>query len=171
MTWGPRRRVGHGAVGRGTSHHVGMPGDDGLDRRRREALAVDPEPIGRAAGEVDPSVLVHVRQVPAPVPPLAGRLLHRLVVAVVALEGTNAKGVDELADAAVGVEEAAVGVELCPGRLSASLVGDHDPLPQSTDGAAGAVAGAVERDGTFGRSEHVDDPHPESGRRLLDHLG
>ena len=65
----------------------------------------------------------------------------------------------------------AVAVEPCPRRLVAGLVDDHDPLAQPADGTAGAVARAVKRNGTLRRAEHVDDPHAESGRRLLHHLG
>ena len=74
--------------------------------RGREVLAVDADPVGVAPGEVQVSVVVEVPEVAGPVPAEAERPLVRLGVVVVALERPGAGGVDDLADALVGVERA-----------------------------------------------------------------
>ena len=97
--------VGH-AVGHG-HHHVGVQADGVGDGAGREVLAVDPDPLGRAAGEVEVAVLVEVAEVAGPVPPVAGGRSGGLRVVVVALEGPGAGGVDDLAHALVRVEQRA----------------------------------------------------------------
>ena len=88
----------------------GIPADDALDGAGREVLAVDPEPVVVAAREPQPSVVVDVAEVARPVPAVARALAHRFVVLVVTLE-QGRRGVHDLADAFVGVEQPAGVVE------------------------------------------------------------
>ena len=163
-----RVRVGY-AVDRG-QQDVGVTADDGFDRSGGKVLAVHPEPIGRTPCEEDPSVVVDVPEVTAPVPAVTRGRTHGLFVPVVALEGPDAKGVDDLADTPVGVDQASIGVELRSWRLLARLVRHDDPLTESPDGAAGAVARPVESDGTLRRAEDVDNPHSEAFGGRFDHM-
>ena len=78
------RIVGHRVHGHGP--HVGVPGDDRLDRRGGEVLPVDAEPLVGAPREVQPSVGIAVGQVTRPVGAVAEPLLRGGVVGVVALE-------------------------------------------------------------------------------------
>jgi hypothetical protein len=70
-----------------------------LDRTGREVLAVDPDPVRGATGEEEVPVRVDVAEVTGPVPAEARRAFGGLRVVVVALEGPDARGVDDLADA------------------------------------------------------------------------
>src|ERR1700722_18231108 len=110
-----------------------MASDDRFDRRRREILTVHAKPVRVPAGEVDPAVIVYVTKVPAPVPPLAGRLAHGLLVLVIALERPHAERVDHLPDAAIRIDETAVVVELGARHLDPILVHDQDPLPKTSN--------------------------------------
>ena len=62
----------HG-VDRG-EHDVGVPRDHLLDRRGREVLAVDPQPVGVAPGEVEEAGVVAVAEVAGPVHAVAHAL-------------------------------------------------------------------------------------------------
>ena len=66
------RIVGHG-VDRDRAH-VGVAGDDRLDRAGGEVLAVDPQPVVRPAGEEQPAVGVAVGEVARPVGAVAEAL-------------------------------------------------------------------------------------------------
>ena len=83
-----------------------MADRDGLGR---EVLAVDADPVGVAAGEVEVAVVVEVPEVAGPVPAEAEWPLVGLGVVVVALERSGAGGVDDLAHALVRVQEHALG--------------------------------------------------------------
>ena len=104
--------VADGIVGHGVHReaaHVGVAGDDRLDRRGGEVLAVDAQPLVRPAGEVEPAVGVAVGEVARPVPAVAEARLGRLLVLVVALEPARRLGLDDLADRLVEVRRPAVG--------------------------------------------------------------
>ena len=75
-----RHRVDRG------EHDVGMAGEHQLDRRGREVLAVDAQPVASAAGEVEEAVLVAVAEVAGPVHAVAHALGVGFGVVVVALE-------------------------------------------------------------------------------------
>ena len=68
------RVVGHG-VDRDRAD-VGVAADDRLDRPGREVLAVDPQPVVRPAGEVEPAVGVAVGEVARPVGAVAEALVR-----------------------------------------------------------------------------------------------
>ena len=109
---------------------VGMAGDHRVDRTGGEVLAVDPQPVGGAAREVDPAVGIDVTEVAAPVPAAARRRSHGLFVLVVALERADTGGVDDLAHAHICVDEPAVGVELGDGHRLAVRVDDRHVVSQ-----------------------------------------
>ena len=90
---------------------VGMTGDDRLDRRGGEVLAIDPEPFIGSPREVEPAVGVPVGEVARPVPTLAKALLRRLLVLVVALEPRRRLRFDDLADGLLQVVRPPVGAE------------------------------------------------------------
>ena len=68
------RIVGHGV--HGDRADVGVAADDRLDRAGREVLAVDPQPLVRPAGEVQPAVGVAVGEVARPVGAVAEPLVR-----------------------------------------------------------------------------------------------
>ncbi len=85
--------VAHHLVGHGVDGHladVGVAGQDALDRRGGEVLAVDPQPLEAPAGEVDEAVGVEVGEVAGPVDAVPDPLPVGLVVGVVALEAGGA---------------------------------------------------------------------------------
>src|SRR5262249_46524230 len=88
-----------------------MSAQHALDGQRRSVLAVHPDPVAAATGEIDESGVIHVAQITGPVPAVADAFGVGGVVFVVALEVAGAKLVDDLADGFVWVEQVTVVVE------------------------------------------------------------
>src|SRR5205807_6121696 len=84
---------------------------EAFDGRSGEVLAVDPQPVVCAAGEVDESLAAAVSEVAGPVDGMAGPGLLGVLVAPVALDPAGALVTSELSDRLVGVEEDAALVE------------------------------------------------------------
>ena len=123
------RLVGDGVHGRLLDRGVAQ--QDPLDRRGAEVLAVDAQPVGGAAGEVDEAVGVAVGQVAGPVHAAAHPLRLGVRVLVVARERARAGGVHQLAGRGLGVEQPPVGVELRVRRLRAASPGRAPSRPSS----------------------------------------
>ena len=100
-----------------------MTGEDPLDGRGGEVLAVDAQPFEVAAREVEVAGFVAVPEVAGPVPPVVDARRVGFVVLVVALEGGAAVLVDDLADRRVRVEQVASGIELRPWTFAARGAG------------------------------------------------
>lgn len=60
--------------------HFRMPTQDTLDRQRGDVLAVDPDPVTTAAGEVQETRLVPIPEVTGPIPAVADPLGVGIVV-------------------------------------------------------------------------------------------
>ena len=97
MTWSAVRGVGDGVDDDARRRRRRAP-EDALDRRRREVLAVDPDPVAGAAREPEEAVGVAVREVAGPVPAVARPLRVGLGVVVVPLERRRRVAADDLAD-------------------------------------------------------------------------
>ena len=143
----------------------GMRAQRGLDRPGREVLAVDPDPVRGAAGEVEVAVLVDVAEVAGPVPAEAGRLLGRLGVVVVALERTDARGVDDLADALVRVRRGGRARRAAPAASRCRPRRRPSPRPAPAERTGALLDVAVDRDAALGRAVRVDDVDAEAARR------
>ncbi len=144
---------------------------DPFDGRGGQVLAVDPHPVGGAAGQVDPAVGVAVGQVSGPVHAVAHALGVGVRVVVVAGEETRAGRVHQLAHRFVGVDECPVGVEPGDGAFGDGIaVVDGHPVGAPPDGALGRAGFADHDDGVLGRPEAVLDLHTEPARELLDVL-
>ena len=149
-------RIGHGVDG--GQGDVGMALQDPLDRRRGEVLAVHPQPVVVAPGEIEEPVLVPVGQVAGPVPALAQAGPLRLLVAPVALEAGAAALRDELADGLLRIEETTPVVEA--GRralLAGGGVEDDGSLGCDAQGARGRVGRADHRGAALGRPVGIGD--------------
>ena len=142
-----------------------------LDRPGREVLAVDTQPVGVAPCEVQVAVVVQVPEVAGPVPPETKRPLVRLGVVVVALEGAGAGGVDDLADAVVGVEEAAVAIEAGARPFLAIFVDDLDRGNYLPERACAFLGVAIDGHAALGGSVCIDHVHAEATRERFDHFG
>ena len=126
---GPGRELdrGHHAVaGVGVGHavhraqeHAREPHQDALDRRAGEVLAVDADPVGAAAREVEEAVVVAVAEVAGPVPAVAQALLLAFLVLPVPLERRR-RGVDDLTGGLGRVQQPAVVVEAARAGTPAS---------------------------------------------------
>src|SRR6266511_3604490 len=103
-----------------------MAGQDPLDGGGGEVLAVDPQPLEVAPGEVEVARVVAVAEVAGPVQPFAYPGRVGLVVLVVALEAGRALLVDDLADGLVRIDQPALVVEAGPGALLARLGFEDD---------------------------------------------
>src|SRR5580704_12257693 len=103
-----------------------MPLEDPLNGGRREVLAVDPEPVVVASGEIEEAGLVAIGQITRPVPALAQPGPLGVVVAPVALESRTAALRHQLADRLLRVEQAAAVVEACRRAFRAGLGIEHD---------------------------------------------
>ena len=158
--------VGHGVDG--GQHHVGVAGEDGLDRGGGEVLAVHPEPVVVAAGEVEEVVGVPVAEVTGPVPAVADPGGVGVVVAPVALESGPARLADHLADGLVGVEQPAVLVEDPPRALLAGLRVEDDragegPAQRPSRGVRRAGDGRPALGGAVGVLDGAAEPLGEPG--------
>ena len=136
-------RVGH-AVDRDRGD-VGMAAEDALDRRGREVLAVDADPVGGAAGEVEDAVVVAVAEVARPVPAVATALGGRLGVVVVALEHEPRVAPHDLADR----EPRRSGSRPCS---SNSARGHSTPVAGSTTATSAPAAGTPSAPGLASRT-------------------
>src|SRR5437588_6139785 len=87
---------GHG-INRGKDN-VRMPSEHQLDRRRREVLTIDPEPVAGTAGEVEEALRVPVAEIAGPVDAVAHAFGVGFGIVVITLEATAAVGVHDLAD-------------------------------------------------------------------------
>src|SRR5437870_851177 len=161
--------VGHAV--HACEHHFGVPAQRRLDRPGREVLAVDAQPVGVASREVQIAVVVQVSEVAGPVPAETKRPLVRLGVVVVALEGAGAGGVDDLADAVVGVEEAAVAVEAGARPFLAIFVDDLDRGNDLPERACAFLGVAIDGHAALRASICIDDVHTEPTRERVDDLG
>src|SRR4029079_7734334 len=101
-----------------------MTGHSRFDGAGREVLAVDPDPLGGASGEVEVALLVEVTQCATPVPAVARAPGVGLVVVVVALERPRSGSVHDLAHALLRVDELAVSIET-GSRTGVALVVDN----------------------------------------------
>src|SRR5204863_3183197 len=81
------------------------------DRRRREVLTIDPEPVAGTAGEVEEALRVPVAEIAGPVDAVAHAFGVGFGIVVITLEAAAAVGVHDLADRGLGVEQPAGGVE------------------------------------------------------------
>ena len=149
--------------------HVGMTGDDRLDGRGGEVLAVDAQPFVRPAREVEPAVGVAVREVARPVPAVAEAGLRRLLVPVVTLEAGRGRGLDDLADRLVEVGRSPVGTERHGRALVARLGIEHlHRRFAGTERAFGHRRVATDDDDALRRPVAVADGAAEAARELAD---
>src|SRR5581483_4355977 len=109
--------------------------EDLLDRTREEVLALDPDPLDVAAGEVDVAAIVAIAEVAGVEHPTARAGRGRSVVLVIALEHARARGVHDLADRLLRVHEATGGVEACRRAFVAARVEDRHPGRRQTERA------------------------------------
>lgn len=121
----------------------------------------------RPAKYTQPSSSTYPRS-PLQYQPLPRGVSHGLHVAVVALEWPHAKCVDDLPHALLGIDETAIIIESSLRDLATVGVDNGDPLPEASDRAPGWTAGAVQRDGTLGGAEDVDDFDTKALCRCLD---
>ncbi len=146
--------VGHAVHGR--EDDTGRLPQGLLDRARREVLAVDADPIRGAPREVEVALLVLVTQVARPVPAVARGLRSRVVVVVVTLERSDALLVDDLTNAFVGVEHAAVLVEQRARLLHPVVVDDLYVIRCVPERTARHIGTPVHRDPALGGAVGVD---------------
>src|SRR5581483_8367160 len=119
-------------------------------------------PVRRAPGEIEVAVFVGVGEVAAPVPPVAGGSGVRLGVVVVTLERPDARGVDDLPDALLRVEQPPGRVESCRWLLDAVVVDDLHRAAAVPERAGGIAGLADDADPTLGGAERVDDMDTEA---------
>ena len=160
--------VGHAVCG--SDDNAGRAAQRFLDRSGREVLAVDPDPVGVPSREVHEAAVVLVTEIARPVPAEASRVRRCVGVVVVALERADTLRVDDLADALLGIEDAASIVELGAWLFVPILVDDLDVGRREPERAGGHVDIPVDGHAAFGCAVRVDHVDTEAAGERRDNL-
>src|SRR5207247_3901003 len=114
------------------------------------------------------ATVVEVAEVAAPVPAVARAPGIGLVVVVIALERPCTRGVHDLADALLCIEERSIAIEARGRALVAVVVDDLHRSARDAERARRRVVRAVHRDAPLGRAEGVDHLDAEAPREPVD---
>ena len=159
--------VGHGVDG--GQEHVGVAGQDALDRGGREVLPVDPQPLEVPAREVEEPGVVPIGEVARPVHAVPHPGRRGVVVVPVALEPGSSQLVDQLADGLARVQQPPLVVEAGRRALQPRVGVEHDrSLGGHAQGAGRSGGRAQHRGPALGRAVVVDHGAAEAAGEAVD---
>ena len=149
------------SVGR-RQHHAGVTHQDSFNGGTREVLAIDANPIGAAAREIEESFCIAVGQIAGPVRAVAQALGVGLGVVPVALKRA-AGSVDDLTNCLIGVQQLPAVVKLGARALETGVGIEHPNGGRTnTERTLGHARHANDRGAGFGLAIAIAEPATEA---------